>query len=142
MLRQLLQSTNDLLALFPCRCLSLERLHWDQLADVIQCQYCHVMNTARTRNHLTRIYCLRNHIDSTPNSTHHFKRGAIEVIKPRSSMPYCSTRQKRRSEQRRGQRIGKDMTEMERTEWSDLLQESSNEIKAPDIPDSDSTDVA
>ena len=34
------------------------------------------------------------------------------------------------------------MVEMERTEWSDLRQESGNEIKAPEIPDRDSTDVA
>ena len=31
---------------------------------------------------------------------------------------------------------------MERTEWSDLRQESPNEIEDPDIPDSDSTDAA
>ena len=30
------------------------------------------------------------------------------------------------------------MVEMERTEWSDLRQESSNDIEDPDIPDSDS----
>ena len=30
---------------------------------------------------------------------------------------------------------------MERTEWSDLRQESHNEIEDPDIPDSDSTDA-
>ena len=34
------------------------------------------------------------------------------------------------------------MVEMERTEWSDLRQENSYKIEAPDIPDSDSTDVA
>ena len=36
----------------------------------------------------------------------------------------------------------KGMVEMERTEWSDLRQEYSNKIEAPDIQDSDSTDVA
>ena len=34
------------------------------------------------------------------------------------------------------------LVEMERTEWSDLRQESPNEIEDPDIPDSDSTDTA
>ena len=34
------------------------------------------------------------------------------------------------------------MVEMERTEGSDLRQESPNEIEDPDIPDSDSTDAA
>ena len=34
------------------------------------------------------------------------------------------------------------MVDMTRTEWSDLRQESSNTIEAPDIPDSDSTDFA
>ena len=34
------------------------------------------------------------------------------------------------------------MVDMERTEWSDLRHESVNDIEAPDIPDSDSTDVA
>ena len=34
------------------------------------------------------------------------------------------------------------MVEMERTEWSDLRQESPNEIEDPDIPDSYSTDAA
>ena len=49
-------------------------------------------------------------------------------------------RQKRRSPQRRGEQSGKSMVEMERTEWSDLRQESSNENETPDIPDSDWTD--
>ena len=31
---------------------------------------------------------------------------------------------------------------IKRTEWSDLRQESPNEIEDPDIPDSDSTDAA
>ena len=34
------------------------------------------------------------------------------------------------------------MIEMERTGWSDLRQEHSNKIEAPDIPDSDYTDFA
>ena len=34
------------------------------------------------------------------------------------------------------------MVEMESTEWSDLRQESPNEIEDPDIPDNDSTDAA
>ena len=34
------------------------------------------------------------------------------------------------------------LVEMERTDWSDLRQESSNENEAVDIPDSDSADVA
>ena len=34
------------------------------------------------------------------------------------------------------------MDEMERSDWSDLQQERSNENEAPDIPDRDSTDVA
>ena len=34
------------------------------------------------------------------------------------------------------------MVEMERTERSDLRQESTNKIEDPAIPDSDSTDVA
>ena len=34
------------------------------------------------------------------------------------------------------------MVEMKRTEWIDLRQENANNIEAPDIPDSDSTDVA
>ncbi len=50
--------------------------------------------------------------------------------------------EKRRSQQIRGEQSGKGMVEMERTEWSDLRHESSNEHEAPDIPDSDSTDVA
>ena len=36
----------------------------------------------------------------------------------------------------------KGMVEMETTEWSDLQQEMSNKIEAPDRPDSDSTNVA
>ena len=51
-------------------------------------------------------------------------------------------RQKRRSQQIRGEQGSKGMVEMERTEWSDLRQESTNEIVDPDIPDSDSTDTA
>ena len=51
-------------------------------------------------------------------------------------------RQKRRSQQRRGEQSGRDMVGMERSERGDMRQESSNENKAPDIPDSDSTDVA
>ncbi len=47
-----------------------------------------------------------------------------------------------RSQRRGGEQSGKGMVEMERTEWSDLRQESSNENETPDIPDSDSTDVA
>ena len=34
------------------------------------------------------------------------------------------------------------MVEMERTEWSDLQQENSNKIEAPDISDSDLIDFA
>ena len=34
------------------------------------------------------------------------------------------------------------MVEMERSDWTDLRQESSKENEAPDISDSDSTDVA
>ena len=34
------------------------------------------------------------------------------------------------------------MVEIERTELSNLRQESPNKIEDPDIPDSDSTDVA
>ena len=34
------------------------------------------------------------------------------------------------------------MVDKERTEWSDLRQESSNENETPDIPDSDWTDDA
>ena len=34
------------------------------------------------------------------------------------------------------------MVKMERAERSDLRQESTNEIEDPDIPDSDSTDIA
>ena len=37
---------------------------------------------------------------------------------------------------------GRGMVEMERSDWSDLRQESSKGNEAPDIPDSDSTDVA
>ena len=36
----------------------------------------------------------------------------------------------------------KGMVEMERTEWSDLQQENSNKIEAPDISDSDLIDFA
>ena len=43
--------------------------------------------------------------------------------------------------EREGEREGdKGMFEMEGAEWSDLRQENSNKIEAPDIPDSDSTD--
>ena len=52
------------------------------------------------------------------------------------------SRQERRSQQRRGEQSSKGMVEMERTEWSDLRQESSNKIEDPDIPDSYSTDAA
>ena len=31
---------------------------------------------------------------------------------------------------------------MKRSDWGDLRKESTNENEAPDIPDSDSTDVA
>ena len=34
------------------------------------------------------------------------------------------------------------MVKMERTERSDLRQENPNKIEDPDIPDSDSTDIA
>ena len=37
-------------------------------------------------------------------------------------------RQRRRSQQRRGEQSGKGMVVMEGTEWSDLLQENSNNI--------------
>ena len=47
-----------------------------------------------------------------------------------------------RGQQICGEQSGKGMVEMERTEWSDLRQESSNEIEAHAIPDSNSTDVA
>ena len=46
------------------------------------------------------------------------------------------------SQQRRGEQSSKGMVEMERTEWRYLRQENANEIEAPDIPDSDSADVA
>ena len=36
-------------------------------------------------------------------------------------------------------RVTKGMVEMERTEWTDLQQENSNKIEAPDISDSDYT---
>ena len=55
---------------------------------------------------------------------------------------WINDRQRRRSQQRRGEQSSKGMVEMERTEWSDLRQESPNEIEDPDIPDSDSTDTA
>ena len=55
---------------------------------------------------------------------------------------WINDRQERRSQQRRGEQCSKGMVEMERTEWSDLRQESPNEIEDPDIPDSDSTDTA
>ena len=51
-------------------------------------------------------------------------------------------RQKRRSQQRRGEQSGKGMVERERADWSYLQQESSNENEGPDTPDSDSTAVA
>ena len=51
-------------------------------------------------------------------------------------------REGRRSQQRRGEQNSKGMVEMERTECSDLRQESPNEIEDPDIPDGDSADVA
>ena len=35
-------------------------------------------------------------------------------------------------QQTRGEQSGKGMVKMERTEWSDMRQESSNEIEAPD----------
>ena len=47
-----------------------------------------------------------------------------------------------RSQQRRGEQSSNGIVEMERTEWSDLRQESPNEIEDPDIPDNDSTDAA
>ena len=59
-----------------------------------------------------------------------------------SSTQETATIDRRGSQQRRGEQSGKGMVEMERTEWSDLRQESSNEIEAPDIPDSGSTGVA
>ena len=42
---------------------------------------------------------------------------------------------------RRGEQNGKCMVEIERSDWSKLRQESTNENEAPDIPDN-STDVA
>ena len=48
----------------------------------------------------------------------------------------------RRSQQRRREPSSKGMVKMERAERSDLRQESTNEIEDPDIPDSDSTDIA
>ena len=38
------------------------------------------------------------------------------------------------------QQSGEGMVEMERTEWSDLRQESTNENESPHIPNSDSND--
>ena len=55
---------------------------------------------------------------------------------------WINDRQERRRQQRRGEQSSKGMVEMERSEWSDLRQESTNEIEDPDIPDSDSTDAA
>ena len=51
-------------------------------------------------------------------------------------------RQERRSQQRHREQRNKGMVKMERTERSDLRQESTNEIEDPNIPDSDSTDIA
>ena len=48
----------------------------------------------------------------------------------------------RRSQRRRGKQSGKGMVEMKRSDWGDLRRESTNENEGPDIPDSDSTDVA
>ena len=57
-------------------------------------------------------------------------------------MYWINDRQGRRSQQRHGELSGKGMADMERTEMSDMRQDHSNTIEAPDIPDSDSTDVA
>ena len=43
-------------------------------------------------------------------------------------------RQRRRSQQRRGEQISKGMVAMERAGWSDIRQESSNENEVNDIP--------
>ena len=56
--------------------------------------------------------------------------------------PIFGDRQKRRSQQRLGEQSDKGVFEMERSDWSELRQESSNKNEAPDIPDSDLTDVA
>ena len=61
---------------------------------------------------------------------------------PFLQIPKINDRQTSRSRQRHGEQSSKGMVEMEKSEWSDLRQESANEIEDPHIPDCDSTDAA
>ena len=61
---------------------------------------------------------------------------------PVLQISWINDRQERRSQQRRGEQGSKGVVKMERTEWSDLRQESPNEIEDPGIPESDSTDAS
>ena len=72
----------------------------------------------------------------------HGDRNCQLANSPVLKISWINDRQERRSQQRRGEQSSKGNVEMERNEWSDLQQESSNENEAPDIPDSDLTDVA
>ena len=55
------------------------------------------------------------------------------VNSPVLHISWISNRQKRWSQQRRGEQSDKGMVEMARTESSDLPQDNSNKIEAPGI---------
>ena len=80
--------------------------------------------------------------DTDPDEEIHGDRNGQLANSPVLQISRINDRQKRRSQQSRGEQSSKGMVEMERTEWSDLQQENTNEIEAPNIPDSDSIDVA